>query len=100
VAAHATDTMRRSRECRSRSASTPSSGLRPLLSEQATLPQLALRWILMHDAVSTVIPGARSPDQAQVNAAAAALPALDERTMEQMASVYEQHIAPHVRQGW
>jgi aryl-alcohol dehydrogenase-like predicted oxidoreductase len=39
--------------------------------------QFALRWILMHDAVSTVIPGARNPEQAQANAAAADLAPLD-----------------------
>jgi aryl-alcohol dehydrogenase-like predicted oxidoreductase len=74
--------------------------LRPLVPEHATVPQLALRWILMHDAVSTVIPGARSPDQARSNAAAADLPALDERTMEQVTAVYEEHIAPHVHHRW
>ena len=52
--------------------------LRPLVPDGATLAQFALRWILMHDAVSTVIPGARSPEQARGNAAAAALPALDD----------------------
>ena len=46
--------------------------LRPLVAGDATLAQFALRWILMFDAVSTVIPGARSPEQARANAAAAA----------------------------
>jgi len=36
----------------------------PLVPEGATLAQLALRWILMHDAVSTVIPGAGPPSRA------------------------------------
>ena len=72
---------RRSRACRSRSASTPSRSCARSSPEDATLAQLALRWILMHDAVSTVIPGARSPEQAQGNAAAAALPALDDGAM-------------------
>jgi aryl-alcohol dehydrogenase-like predicted oxidoreductase len=74
--------------------------LRPLVPEGATLVQLALRWILMHDAVSTVIPGARSPEQAQANAAAADLPALPEATMARIASVYAERIAPHVHQRW
>src|SRR5690606_451670 len=38
--------------------------LRPLVPEGATLAQLALRWILMHEAVSVVIPGAKNPRQA------------------------------------
>lgn len=74
--------------------------LRPLVPEGATLAQLALRWILMHDAVSTVIPGARSPEQAQGNAAASDLPELDDATMARIAAVYEERIAPHVHQRW
>jgi aryl-alcohol dehydrogenase-like predicted oxidoreductase len=74
--------------------------LRPLVPETATLAQLALRWILMHDAVSTVIPGARSPKQAAANAAAAELPALDGPAMERIAAVYGERIAPHVHQRW
>ena len=74
--------------------------LRALVPEGATLAQLALRWILMHPAVSAVIPGARSPEQAQGNAAAAALPELDDATMAEIARVYEERIAPHVHQRW
>jgi aryl-alcohol dehydrogenase-like predicted oxidoreductase len=74
--------------------------LRPLVPGDATLAQFALRWILMHDAVSTVIPGARSPEQARANAAAADLPPLDDATLERVAAVYEQRIAPHVHQRW
>jgi aryl-alcohol dehydrogenase-like predicted oxidoreductase len=74
--------------------------LRALVPEDATLAQLALRWILMHDAVSTVIPGARSPEQARSNAGSAALPAMDERAMARIAAVYEERIAPHVHQRW
>ena len=44
-------------------------------AEEATLAQLALRWILDFDAVSTTIPGAKTPEQARANAAAAELPA-------------------------
>jgi aryl-alcohol dehydrogenase-like predicted oxidoreductase len=74
--------------------------LRPLVPDGATLAQLALRWILMHDAVSTVIPGARSPEQARANAAAAALPPLGDATMARIASVYTERIAPYVHQRW
>jgi aryl-alcohol dehydrogenase-like predicted oxidoreductase len=74
--------------------------LRPLVPQGATLAQLALRWTLMHDAVSTVIPGARSPEQAQSNAAAASLPALDDPAMARIGAVYEDRIAPHVHQRW
>ncbi len=74
--------------------------LRPLVPDGVTLAQLALRWILMHDAVSTVIPGARSPEQARANAAAAAVPALPDTTMARIASVYAERITPHVHQRW
>jgi aryl-alcohol dehydrogenase-like predicted oxidoreductase len=74
--------------------------LRGLVPEGATLAQFALRWILMHEAVSTVIPGARSAEQARGNAEAAALPALDDAAMARVAAVYEERIAPHVHQRW
>ena len=37
--------------------------LRPLVPAGATMAQMALRWILAHDGVSTVIPGAKTPEQ-------------------------------------
>jgi aryl-alcohol dehydrogenase-like predicted oxidoreductase len=74
--------------------------LRGLVPEGATLAQFALRWILMHEAVSTVIPGARSAEQARGNAEAAALPALDDAVMARVAAVYEERIAPHVHHRW
>ena len=55
--------------------------LRPLVPPGATLGQLALRWILMFDPVTAAIPGARTPEQAQANAAAADLPPLSKDTM-------------------
>ena len=50
--------------------------LRALVPEGATLAQLALRWILEFEAVSTIIPGAKTVEQARANAAASDLPAL------------------------
>jgi aryl-alcohol dehydrogenase-like predicted oxidoreductase len=74
--------------------------LRPLVPGDATLAQFALRWILMHDAVSTVIPGARSEQQARANAAAAALAPLDAAAMDRVREVYAARIAPYVHQRW
>ena len=74
--------------------------LRAIVPDGATLAQVALRWILMHDAVSTVIPGARSPEQARANAAAADLPALDYAAMRRVRSLYRERIARHVHQRW
>ena len=50
--------------------------LRPLVPDGATMGQMALRWILMSDQVTATIPGARTPEQARANAAAADLPPL------------------------
>jgi aryl-alcohol dehydrogenase-like predicted oxidoreductase len=74
--------------------------LRPLVPEQATLAQLALRWILEFDGVSTTIPGAKTPDQARANAAAAGLPPLPAATRDAIADVYRRRIAPQVHQRW
>jgi len=74
--------------------------LRPLVPEGATLAQLALRWILMDEAVSVVIPGARNPVQALSNIAAASLPPLSPQVMEAVARIYAQDIRPHVHQRW
>jgi aryl-alcohol dehydrogenase-like predicted oxidoreductase len=74
--------------------------LRRVVPDGASMAQFALRWILMHDAVSTVIPGARNPEQARANAAAASLAPLDASVMAHVAAVYEQRIAPYVHQRW
>jgi aryl-alcohol dehydrogenase-like predicted oxidoreductase len=74
--------------------------LQELVPEGATLAQLALRWILMHDGITTAIPGAKTPEQAQANAAAASLPPLDAATMERIATLYDERIRPLVHQRW
>jgi aryl-alcohol dehydrogenase-like predicted oxidoreductase len=73
---------------------------RPLVPPGATLAQLALRWILAFDAVSTVIPGAKTPEQARANAAAADLPAPSAETMERIAEIYRRRVAPLVHHRW
>jgi aryl-alcohol dehydrogenase-like predicted oxidoreductase len=74
--------------------------LRPLVPAGATLAQLALRWILMHDAVSCAIPGARTASQARDNAAAASLPPLGAQAMEAARAVYDEHVRSHVHASW
>jgi aryl-alcohol dehydrogenase-like predicted oxidoreductase len=74
--------------------------LRSLVSGGATMAQWALRWILMFDEVSVVIPGAKSPDQASANAGASALGALTSDDMDAVEDVYRRLIAPHVDQRW
>ena len=74
--------------------------LRPLVPGGATMAQMALKWILMHDGVSTTIPGAKSPDMARANAAASELPTLTPATMEAIGEVYDRLIRPHVHTRW
>ena len=50
--------------------------VRPLVGGSASMAQLALRWILMFEAVTVAIPGAKNVEQARANAAAATLPPL------------------------
>lgn len=74
--------------------------LRALVPDGATLAQLALRWILMHPGVTSTIPGARTPEQARANAAAADLAPLGDATMARVREVYDRRIRPLVHQRW
>lgn len=74
--------------------------IRKLVPAGVSMAAFALRWILMQDAVSVVIPGARNAAQAEGNAAASLLPALAAETMQAAASVYHERIRPHVHQRW
>ena len=74
--------------------------LRELVPASATMAQFALRWVLMHDAVSTVIPGARRPDQVRDNVAAQQLPPLSDEVMAAAREVYDELVAPQVHHRW
>ena len=74
--------------------------LREVLPEGPTMAQTALRWILMQEAVSTAIPGAKNVEQAVANAAASDLPELDAATMTAVNDVYERSISEHVHGRW
>jgi aryl-alcohol dehydrogenase-like predicted oxidoreductase len=74
--------------------------LRPLVPEGATMAAFALRWILMEEAVTVVIPGAKSPAQARANAAAAGIAPLSPEAMDKAREVYARRIAPHVAHLW
>jgi aryl-alcohol dehydrogenase-like predicted oxidoreductase len=66
----------------------------------ATTAQLALRWVIDQPGVSTVIPGARTPDQARANAAAAAVAPLPAEVQDALAEVYDRRIRQHVHSRW
>ncbi|MBP1850630.1 aldo/keto reductase [Rhizobium halophytocola] len=74
--------------------------IRALVPEGASMAQFALRWILMHEAVTVVIPGARNGEQARGNAAASDLPAVTGEVMLAAKEVYDRLIAPSVHQRW
>jgi aryl-alcohol dehydrogenase-like predicted oxidoreductase len=74
--------------------------LKELVPEGYTLAQLALRWILMHPAVSCTIPGAKRPEQVEDNLAAAEMPALSEETMERIREIYDRTVRPEVHHLW
>ncbi len=74
--------------------------LKELVPEGYTLAQLALRWILMHPAVSCAIPGAKRPDQAEDNLAAAQMPPLSDEAMNRIQEIYDNHIRPEVHHQW
>lgn len=74
--------------------------LRSLVPADQTLAQFALRWILMHDQITTVIPGAKSAAQANANTAAASQDSLSDQIMAAARKVYDDMVAPHVHRLW
>lgn len=74
--------------------------LEPLVPDDATMAQFALRWILDHDAVSVVIPGARRPSQARDNATASNLDPLGEDVHAQVRDVYDDLVRDQVHDRW
>ncbi|MBV8036933.1 aldo/keto reductase [Roseateles sp.] len=74
--------------------------LRKLLPEGVSMARLALRWILMSEAVSAAIPGGRTPAQVDENVSAADLAALPAPLMQALADLYQRRIAPQVHALW
>jgi aryl-alcohol dehydrogenase-like predicted oxidoreductase len=74
--------------------------LLPLVPAGATLSQLALRWILTFDAVTSAIPGAKTEQQARENAAAAALAPPSSDVMAAVRSIYDTGIRQLVHDSW
>jgi aryl-alcohol dehydrogenase-like predicted oxidoreductase len=74
--------------------------LKELVPEGNTLAQFALRWILMHPAVSCAIPGGKNPAQVEDNVAAAEMPPLSEETMRRAKEIYDHSIRPQVHHLW
>ncbi|TXL87882.1 aldo/keto reductase [Streptomyces sp. NBC_01725] len=71
-----------------------------LAPEGATPAQTALRWIIQQPGVSSVIPGARSVEQARANAAAASLPPLSGATLDAVSDLYERRVRAEIHHRW
>jgi aryl-alcohol dehydrogenase-like predicted oxidoreductase len=74
--------------------------LRPLVPPGMNMAQMALRWILMHPAVTCTIPGARHVAQVEENAAASDLAPLSAETMKAIQDIYSQRIRALVHHYW
>jgi aryl-alcohol dehydrogenase-like predicted oxidoreductase len=71
-----------------------------LVPDGVTTAQAALAWIIAQDGVSTVIPGARNPEQARANAAAADHTELGARISADVAGIYDRHFRGTVHPKW
>ena len=71
--------------------------LKLMVPEGVSMAAWALRWCLDFDAVSTVIPGARNPQQALSNVAATTLPPLGADVHEKLAAFYQRSVTAHIR---
>ncbi len=74
--------------------------LRGLLPSGQSMSQMALRWILMFDAVTCAIPGAKTPAQVQENVQSADLPPLAQKTMAAIDRLYHDRIQSMVHHYW
>lgn len=71
--------------------------LKSYAPEGMTMAQMAMRWILDHEAVSTIIPGASSPDQAEANAAVSDLAPLPDELHQRLSQFYKDQVRDHIR---
>jgi aryl-alcohol dehydrogenase-like predicted oxidoreductase len=71
--------------------------IKEVLPDGMSMVQLALRWILDYDAVSVIIPGASSPEQARGNAAVSEIPPLPAALHQVLSDMYTSSIHSHIR---
>lgn len=64
------------------------------------LAPYALRWILMFDEVSCVIPGASKTAQVSSNLRAAQMPPLTQQQMDGVRAIYDKYLRPSVHPNW
>jgi len=74
--------------------------LKAICPEEMSMVQFALKWILMFDAVTCTIPGAKRPSQAEENFAASDLPVIPEKIMNKVKKIYDNNIRELVHYYW
>lgn len=74
--------------------------MKGLFPDPSKLAHYALKWTLMFEAVSCVIPGASNPDQAIQNAAVSDLPELTAGQMRGVTELYDRYIREDVHHLW
>jgi aryl-alcohol dehydrogenase-like predicted oxidoreductase len=74
--------------------------IRQVVPPGISMADFALRWILQHEEVSCVIPGARKESQVVDNVRAGDLPDLSLEQMETLTQIYQAHIRSEVHQRW
>ena len=74
--------------------------LKAICPPTISLVQFALKWILMFDAVTCTIPGAKNIKQVDENTGAADLPPLSDNTMNEVKNIYDKNIRKFVHHYW
>ncbi len=74
--------------------------LKQIVPPGMTMAQFALKWILMNQAVTCAIPGAKRPLQAEENIKAAELSMLPDGVMKKIKEIYDTDIRPAVHHYW
>ena len=74
--------------------------IRPMIPEGMTMAQFALRWTLMFEAVSSVIPGAKNVQQAVDNTLASNFPPINDEVMKELQEIYNKYVKDQVHQRW
>ena len=73
--------------------------LKNILPTDITLSQLSLRWILMHDAVSVVIPGAKNKDHVNLNTSSLNINEISS-LMDKISNIYTEYFFDDVHHRW
>jgi aryl-alcohol dehydrogenase-like predicted oxidoreductase len=71
-----------------------------LTPDRMSTAQFALAWLGSQHGLTTMIPGARTPEQAVANAAAGDAEQIDDATLAELADVYNRLIREHVHAKW